>query len=234
MTQNPSNLLIVEDEPVARARLTAYLEREGYHVFCREDAQDVQKLIHDHNIDLCLIDINLPGKDGLTLTREIRTASDVGIIIVSGEGEQIDRNVGLECGADDYVVKPFDVRELCFRVKNLLWRVKAQHKRNKLKRTFEGWSIDVDKRELVSPQNRIQTLTAGEISLLLALVANAGKVMTRDQLMHEIRNRKWYPDDRYIDVLVAQIRKKFRKFDPEAAFIRTVRGTGYLFTPEVS
>jgi two-component system torCAD operon response regulator TorR len=231
-----ANLLIIEDEPITRSQLAAHFEKEGYQVFVREDAEEVPGLVANEDIDVCLVDINLPGKDGLTLTRELRAFSDVGIILVTGKDEQIDRIVGLESGADDYVTKPFDPRELLSRVKNLLWRVHAQEKQKEkgFKRSFEGWTLDLNKRELLTPQNEIQPLSAGEFHLLMALIENAGQVMTRDQLMNRIRNREWYPDDRYIDVLVGQVRRKFRQYDPDKTFISTIHGTGYLFAPPVT
>lgn len=230
-----ANLLVVEDEPITRSQLVAHFEKEGYEVTAKEDAAGANRAIADKNIDICLIDINLPGKDGLTLTRELRAESDVGIILVTGKNDQIDRIVGLESGADDYVTKPFDSRELLSRVKNLLWRVKAQEKQKQKghTRTFENWTLDLNKRVLTSPENQVQPLSAGEFHLLLALIENAGEVMTRDQLMNKIRNREWYPDDRYIDVLVGQVRRKFREFDPDVTFISTIHGTGYLFAPMV-
>jgi len=133
------------------------------------------------------------------------------------------------------VVKPFDLRELLSRVKNLLWRVKAHEsqKEKGFKRTFAGWSLDLNKRELITPDEQVQPLSAGEFHLLLALIEEAGQVLTRDHLMNKIRNREWYPDDRYIDVLVGQVRRKFRQFTPETTFISTIHGTGYLFAPTV-
>lgn len=236
MDQVAANLLVIEDEPITRSQLAAQFEKEGFHVVVKEDASEVDKLVASEKIDICLVDINLPGKDGLTLTRELRAQSDVGIILVTGKDEQIDRIVGLESGADDYVTKPFDPRELLSRVKNLLWRVRAQEKQKEkgFKRSFEGWTLDLNKRELVTPRNEIQPLSAGEFHLLLALIENAGQVMTRDQLMNRIRNREWYPDDRYIDVLVGQVRRKFREHAPDKTFISTIHGTGYLFAPEVT
>ncbi|MCB1645331.1 MAG: response regulator [Pseudomonadales bacterium] len=236
MGQSATHLLIIEDEPITRSQLTAHFEKEGYVVFSLGDADGVEKIIQDNDIDICLMDINLPGKDGLTLTRELRSRSDVGIILVTGKDEQIDRIVGLESGADDYVTKPFDPRELLSRVKNLLWRVKAQEKQKEkgFKRSFEGWTLDLNKRELATPDGELQSLSAGEFHLLMALLENAGQVMTRDQLMNKIRNREWYPDDRYIDVLVGQVRRKFRQHSPGKTFISTIHGTGYLFAPEVS
>ena len=228
--------MVIEDEPITRSQLAAHFEKEGYDVIQAESAEDVARVVNDEAVDICLVDINLPGKDGLTLTRELRATSDIGIILVTGKDEQIDRIVGLESGADDYVTKPFDPRELLSRVKNLLWRIRAQEKQKEkgFKRTFEGWSLDLNKRELRTPENAIQSLSAGEFHLLLALIENAGEVMTRDQLMNRIRNREWYPDDRYIDVLVGQVRRKFRQHAPDTTFISTIHGTGYLFAPEVN
>jgi len=236
MNQKQNSLLIIEDEPVTRAQMVAHFEKEGFKVFSRENADDAENLIEKENIDICLLDINLPGKDGLTLTRELRTQSDIGIILVTGKDDQIDRIVGLESGADDYVTKPFDPRELLSRVKNLIWRIQAQakHKEKGSKRNFLGWILDLNKRQLVTPAGAIQSLSAGEFHLLMALVENAGHVMSRDKLMNEIRNREWYPDDRYIDVLVGQVRRKFREHSPNETFISTIHGTGYLFSPEVS
>jgi two-component system torCAD operon response regulator TorR len=236
MTETTPTILIVEDEPITRSQLAAHFEKEGYRVFTADSARGVQDLISDEEVEVCLIDINLPGKDGLTLTRELRAQSDIGIILVTSKDEQVDRIVGLESGADDYVTKPFDPRELLSRVKNLLWRVKVQEKQKEkgFTRQFEGWVLDLNKRQLVTPENDLQSLSAGEFHLLLVLIENAGEVMTRDQLMNKICNREWYPDDRYIDVLVGQVRRKFREFEPDITFIRTIHGTGYLFAPVVS
>lgn len=236
MSEHLANLLIIEDEPITRSQLSSHFEKEGYTVSTSENAEGIVDRVGDDDIDICLIDINLPGKDGLTLTRELRALSDVGIILVTGKDDAVDRIVGLESGADDYVTKPFDPRELLSRVKNLLWRVQAQEKQKEkgFKRKFEGWTLDLNKRELTTPSGEQQSLSAGEFHLLLALIENAGEVMTRDQLMNRIRNREWYPDDRYIDVLVGQVRRKFRQYDHETTFISTIHGTGYLFAPTVT
>jgi len=226
MSDNITNLLIIEDEPITRNQLTAHFEKEGYRLYAQDNAENAKKLTAYNDIEVCLVDIHLPAKDGLTLTRELRTHSDIGIILVSGKGEQIDRIVGLESGADDYVTKPFDPRELLSRVKNLLWRVKTQEKQkeNEFKRSFESWTLDLNKRELVTPNGDTQSLSAGEFHLLLALIESAGEVLTRNQLMNKIRNREWYPDDPYIDVLVGQVRRKFRQYAPDTTFISTIHG----------
>ena len=236
MDSRLGNLLIIEDEPITRAQLTSHFEKEGYMVCSSGDAQGAGELVSENQIDVCLIDIKLPGKDGLTLTKELRASSDVGIILVTGKDDQVDRIVGLESGADDYVTKPFDPRELLSRVKSLVWRVQAQEKQKEkgFKRRFEDWTLDLNKRELTTPEGELQSLSAGEFHLLLALIEHAGEVLTRDQLMNRIRNREWYPDDRYIDVLVGQVRRKFRQHDPDKTFISTIHGTGYLFAPAVN
>lgn len=236
MNEQISHILIIEDEPITRRQLASHFEREGYTVTGVADADGVLERIGEGSIDLCLLDINLPGKDGLTLTREIRAKFDIGIILVTGKDNQIDRIVGLESGADDYMTKPFDPRELLSRVKNLLRRVRAQEKQKEkgFTRKFEGWTLDLNKRELSTPAGRQQALSAGEFQLLLALIENTGEVLTRDQLMNRIRNREWYPDDRYIDVLVGQVRRKFRQHDRDTTFISTIHGTGYLFAPTVT
>ena len=232
----PDHILIVEDEPITRQQLVAYFEEEGFRVSSTDSGDEVQKIIDETNVVLLLLDIKLPGKDGLTLTREIRANSDIGIILVTSKQEQIDRILGLESGADDYVTKPFDARELLSRSRNLIRRVQiqqTQRRRNHI-RSFEGWKLDLNKRELTSPEAEVIQLSAGEYQLLLAFMEQAGEVMNRDQLMNRIRNREWFPDDRYIDVLVGQLRKKLGERAASAKIIATIHGTGYLLTPEVA
>ncbi|MEE4284271.1 MAG: response regulator [Pseudomonadales bacterium] len=231
----PEHILIVEDEPITREQLVAYFEDEGYRVSSTGSGDEVQKIVENTDVILVLLDIKLPGKDGLTLTREIRAHSDIGIILVTSKQEQIDRILGLESGADDYVTKPFDPRELLSRARNLIRRVQIQQKQRKRNhmRTFDGWSLDLNKRELTTPEGQPIQLSAGEYQLLLAFMEQAGEVMNRDQLMNRIRNREWFPDDRYIDVLVGQLRKKLGERAANAKIIATIHGTGYLFTPEV-
>jgi len=229
------HILVVEDEPITREQLVSYFEEEGFRVTALGSGDEVISTINSTQITLVLLDIRLPGKDGLTLTREIRAISDIGIILVTSKLEQIDRILGLESGADDYVTKPFDPRELLSRSKNLIRRVhieQSQRKKNHI-RTFDEWKLDLNKRELTSPDGAVEQLSAGEYQLLLAFMEKAGEVMDRDQLMMRIRNREWFPDDRYIDVLVGQLRKKLGERASSAQIIATIHGTGYLFTPEI-
>ncbi len=236
MAEQQDHILVVEDEPITREQLVSYFEDEGFRVTSTGSGDDVLPLVSESDVILVLLDIKLPGKDGLTLTREIRAESDIGIILVTSKQEQIDRILGLESGADDYVTKPFDPRELLSRARNLIRRVHIQQKQRKKNhiRSFEGWQLDLNKRELTSPNGEQTTLSAGEYQLLLAFMERAGEVMNRDQLMNRIRNREWFPDDRYIDVLVGQLRKKLGERAANAKIIATIHGTGYLFTPEVA
>ena len=236
MTEQQDHILVVEDEPITREQLVSYFEEEGFRVTSTGNGDEVLPAVTDSDVILVLLDIKLPGKDGLTLTREIRQESDIGVILVTSKQEQIDRILGLESGADDYVTKPFDPRELLSRARNLIRRVHIQQKQRKKNhiRTFDGWHLDLNKRELTSPEGEQATLSAGEYQLLLAFMERAGEVMNRDQLMNRIRNREWFPDDRYIDVLVGQLRKKLGERAANAKIIATIHGTGYLFTPDVA
>jgi DNA-binding response OmpR family regulator len=233
---DPDHILVVEDEPITREQLVAYFQDEGFRVSSTGTGDEVLPLVQTGGVNLVLLDIKLPGKDGLTLTREIRAHSDLGVILVTSKQEQIDKILGLESGADDYVTKPFDPRELLSRARNLLRRVHAQQnqRRKSNVRHFADWQLDLNKRELTSPTGDRTTLSAGEYQLLLAFMERAGEPMNRDQLMTRIRNREWFPDDRYIDVLVGQLRKKLGERAATAEIIATIHGTGYLFTPEVT
>ena len=230
------HILVVEDEPVARAQLVCHFEDAGFRVTALQSGESLVDQVVGSDVTLVLLDIKMPGDDGLTLTRELRSRSDVGIILVTGQQERVDRIVGLESGADDYVTKPFDARELISRAKNLIRRVGAHpvRRRDRTVRKFDGYVLDVSRRELACPEGERRALSAGEYQLLSAFLDHAGQVLNRDQLMNRIRNREWMPDDRYIDVLVGQLRKKLGERAGNARLITTVHGAGYLFTPEVS
>ena len=231
-----NKILLIEDNPDMRENTAEILELAGYEVMTAEHGKRGVQLANEVDPELIICDIMMPELDGFETLRLVREISTVPVVLLTVKADEEVKIRGLELGADDYVTKPFDPRELLSRVKNLLWRVQAQEKQKEkgFKRKFEGWSLDLNKRELSTPGGELQSLSAGEFHLLLALIENAGEVMTRDQLMNRIRNREWYPDDRYIDVLVGQVRRKFRQFDPETTFISTIHGTGYLFAPTVT
>ncbi|MEE4361356.1 MAG: response regulator [Pseudomonadales bacterium] len=230
-----ARVIVVEDEPITRAQLVAHLEDADFEVDAREDGADLEDAVRDGVADLVLLDIRLPGTDGLALTRALRAASDIGIILVTSRQDRVDRIVGLESGADDYVTKPFDPRELLTRARNLARRVRSQRQRcaGARARSFGDYRLDLVRRELRGPEEDTTPLTAGEFQLLLTFVEHAGEVLSRDRIMAAIRNREWYPDDRYIDVLVGHLRRKLGESANAPRFIRTIHGTGYLFASEV-
>ncbi|APR04965.1 response regulator [Thauera chlorobenzoica] len=237
-TNHRAHIMVVEDDPVSRALLVGYFEQEGYRVSESGQAGDLLQRIERERIALVLLDIKLPGKDGLTLTRELRAASRVGIILVTAKDDDIDRIVGLELGADDYVTKPFNPRELLVRAKNLLWRIDGAGYAERQDPEhgswhFEGWSLNPQKRQLLAPDGRSERLPQGEFKLLLALLTHAGQVLSRDQLMDAIHDREWTPNDRSVDVLIGRLRRKFDDNPADPRLILTAHGAGYLFAGEV-
>ncbi|MGH8348625.1 MAG: response regulator [Pseudomonas sp.] len=229
-------VLIVDDDPLIRDLLHAYLSQEGYDVHCAATAELAETFLASQSVDLVMLDIRLPGKDGLTLTRELRVRSEVGIILITGRNDEIDRIVGLECGADDYVIKPLNPRELVSRAKNLIRRVRHAQTpapaiaAAKPVKQFADWALDTDRRRLIDPSGSETLLTHGEYQLLSVFLRNSGHTLSRDQLMDQIRNREWVPNDRSIDVLVGRLRRKLHDDPAEPQLIITIHGAGYLFT----
>jgi DNA-binding response OmpR family regulator len=233
-------VLIVDDDPLIRELLHAYLSQEGYDVHCAATAELAETFLASQAVDLVMLDIRLPGKDGLTLTRELRVRSEVGIILITGRNDEIDRIVGLECGADDYVIKPLNPRELVSRAKNLIRRVRhAQTPQPvaavaKPVKQFADWALDTDRRRLIDAAGCETLLTHGEYQLLSVFLRNSGHTLSRDQLMDQIRNREWVPNDRSIDVLVGRLRRKLHDDPAEPQLIITIHGAGYLFTASLA
>jgi two-component system, OmpR family, torCAD operon response regulator TorR len=236
MKVTPAHIVIVEDDPVTRAKLAAYFKTEGYRVSEAEDGAAMRDILADRPADLLLIDIQLPDEDGLQLTRELRARSEVGIILVTGRSDTVDRIVGLEIGADDYVTKPFDQRELRARAKNLLRRVRkasSQPDQGQI-RKFLGWTLDLGSRTLIDKSGEFIDLTRAEFKALSLLSSNPGKVLTRDRLLHEIAHRDWDPSDRTVDVVIRRLRQKLHDDSRHPRIIITSHGEGYLFaaTPD--
>jgi len=233
-------VLIVDDDPLIRELLQAYLSQEGYDVHCAATAELAETFLASQAVDLVMLDIRLPGKDGLTLTRELRVRSEVGIILITGRNDEIDRIVGLECGADDYVIKPLNPRELVSRAKNLIRRVRHAQTPPpvaavaKPVKQFADWALDTDRRRLIDPAGGETLLTHGEYQLLSVFLRNSGHTLSRDQLMDQIRNREWVPNDRSIDVLVGRLRRKLHDDPAEPQLIITIHGAGYLFTASLA
>ncbi|MGF1910399.1 two-component system response regulator TorR [Vibrio kasasachensis] len=230
------HVLVVEDDAVTRSKLVGYFQNEGYTVSEAESGEQVRSMLQNHSIDLVMLDINLPGEDGLMLTRELRSQSDIGIILVTGRTDSIDKIVGLEMGADDYVTKPFELRELLVRVKNLLWRISAarnagtiaDQKNDTNVVRFGEWMFDIQRRAL-SRNNEPVKLTKAEYELLVALSSYPNQVLSRERILNMISHRVDAPNDRTIDVLIRRMRAKM-EFDPKNPQIFvTVHGEGYMF-----
>lgn len=233
-------VLIVEDETASLNLLASYFEAENYTVYKAADSDAAEAILSAKVVDVVLLDIKIPGKDGLALTREIRSNSNTGIILVTQRKDDIDKIVGLEMGADDYVTKPYNPRELLVRVKNLLIRLKSASTldtaviKESKEVKFGSWTMQLGRRQLVSDDGKTEQLTEGEFKLLSTLIRNAGSVLNRDQIMNRMDRRDWFPTDRTIDVLIARVRKKLGDDRTHPKYIDTARGTGYIFVAEVT
>jgi len=232
------HILVVDDQQEIRDVVQEYLTGEGFRVSTAHDGAGMRRVLSQSPADLVILDLMLPGEDGLTLARSLRSQSAIGIIILTGRGETVDRIIGLEMGADDYLPKPFHLRELLARVKSVLRRVQSrigegapQPARSRAR--FAGWSLDLSSRELTSPAGEAVRLTTGEFDLLAAFVSNANQVLSRDRLLDLARNREAGPFDRTIDVQVGRLRRKLEDDPQNPTLIKTVRGSGYIFTPTV-
>jgi two-component system OmpR family response regulator len=232
------HILVVDDQQEIRDVVQEYLTGEGFRVSTAHDGAGMRRVLSQSAADLVILDLMLPGEDGLTLARSLRSQSGIGIIILTGRGETVDRIIGLEMGADDYLPKPFHLRELLARVKSVLRRVQSRigEGGGQLARSharFAGWSLDLSSRELTSPTGEQVRLTTGEFDLLSAFVGNANQVLSRDRLLDLARNREAGPFDRTIDVQVGRLRRKIEDDPQNPTLIKTVRGSGYIFTPAV-
>ncbi|UCM44290.1 two-component system response regulator TorR [Aeromonas dhakensis] len=233
------HILVVEDDVVTREKLTGYFEREGYRVTAVENGQEMRAVLAEQEVALVMLDINLPGEDGLLLTRELRARSTVGIILVTGRSDAVDRIVGLEMGADDYVTKPFELRELLVRVKNLLWRISlaaAQPSEPAVADDavrFGPWRFDIPRRQLSRDGVPVR-LTKAEYEVLVAFIANAGRVLSRERILALTSHRGDGPSDRTIDVLIRRLRGKMELDPRDPQLFVTVHGEGYLFAGELA
>ncbi|SFW23116.1 response regulator [Luteibacter sp. UNCMF366Tsu5.1] len=234
-------LLIVDDEADVRSLLSRYFTAQGFDTVLASDGEEMRQRLAEGHIDLVLLDLGLPGEDGLAITHYLRETWRGPVVIVTGRGDAGDRVVGLELGADDYVTKPFDLRELLARVRSVLRRARGTTappaptpmKPENHILSFEGFALDTRARVLNDPHGQPVDLTSGEYALLRVLVDHANEVLSRDQLMSHLYGREAGPFDRAIDVQIGRLR---RKIEPDALHprvIKSVRGAGYIFTPKV-
>ena len=248
------HILLVDDDREIRTLLSRYLAGQGYLTTAAADGREMREALAGRAIDLIVLDLMLPGEDGLALCRWVRAQSDVPVIMLTARGEEIDRIVGLEMGADDYLAKPFNPRELVARIKAVLRRTGrvpgggegeisgilsgAESRRWAADAhpevvTFAGWALDIAARRLTAPDGTLVPLSAGEFGLLAAFVSHPQRVLSRDRLLDLARGREAQPFDRSIDVQVSRLRRKIEEDPSDPQLITTVRGGGYMFTPPV-
>ena len=230
-------VLIVDDDASVRSMVAEYLAEHGYTVSEANGGAAMRTEIERNLPDVVLLDVRMPGEDGLTLARFLRERYDVGIIMVTGAGEVIDRVVGLEIGADDYVTKPFDPRELLARLKSVMRRIQASPPSSPAvtaaaSRVAVGrCALDLASHQLFDGDGQELPMTAMEFDLLKVFVENPSKVLSRDQILTSTRNREWEPFDRSIDIRIARLRRKIESDPENPQAIKTVRGAGYMFIP---
>ena len=236
MASSP-NILVVEDDRETRTLIAKYLRTNSCNVTTAADGREMDKAMADHRVDLLILDVMLPGEDGLTLCRRVRAGSQVPIIMLTARGEDVDRILGLEMGADDYLPKPFNPRELLARINAVLRRqataLNASAVPSATALAFAGWQIDFRLRELRNPGGARVAMTSAEFDLLRTFCERPGRVLSRDSLLDLTQGRNAGSFERSIDVLVSRIRRKIEADPQEANLIKTVRSGGYMFTPEV-
>jgi two-component system, OmpR family, response regulator len=237
MANADTQILIVDDEPEIRALLRKCFEREGFRVVEARDGGELRARLGSQAPSLITLDLTLGGEDGLVLAREIRAKCNIPIIMITGKGDTIDRVVGLELGADDYITKPFQLREVVARVRAVLRRYNpaeqaavaagAEHERY----AFADMVLDLTCREL-NARGDVQELTTAEFNLLEIFVKRPNRVLSRDNIMDLLKGHEWSPVDRSIDALVGRLRKKVEPDPDQPRLIKTVRGVGYVFTAD--
>ena len=227
------HLLVVEDDAEIIDLIRRYFSKQGFEVSAVSDGAAMRDVIQEHDIDVVLLDLGLPGEDGFTLTRFLREHWKGALIIVTGRGDSVDRVVGLELGADDYVTKPFDLRELLARVRSVLrrsaeTRTEETGSAAKVLR-FGGFRLDLDSRSLVDPTGNPVPLTTGEFELLAVFIAHPNRVLSRDDLMNRMHGREAGPFDRSIYVHISKLRRKLGLASDGESLIGTVHRGGYIF-----
>jgi two-component system phosphate regulon response regulator OmpR len=238
MVADSGCILVVDDDQELREMLAEYLGSHGFKVVLAEDGNAMRRELDRATPDIVLLDLRLPREDGLSLARFLRERYDVGIIMVTGSGAVVDRIVGLEVGADDYVTKPFDPRELLARIKSVLRRIHAQPEPGtsaaaaaQARVNFGRCQLDLAAHQLLEPGGANVPITSMEFDLLKVFIENPGKALSRDRLLTLTRNREWDPYDRSIDIRIARLRRKVEADPDDPQTIRTVRGVGYMFVP---
>ena len=234
----PSHIVVVDDDLDTREELHDHLSDEGYRVSTADDGAALDRILAKDAADLIVLDLMMPGENGLAIASRIRKTSNVGIIILTGKGDPVDRVVGLELGADDFVSKPCNLRELVARVRSVLRRVEGQANDGsddeKPLLAFAGWTLDLSTRRLISSDAAEVPLTTGEFDLLAGLATNANRVVSRERLLDIVYSREGAPFDRAIDNLVHRLRRRIEADPKHPMLIKTIRGIGYMFSEKVT
>lgn len=236
MLEARPRVLIVDDDDRIRLMLSQFLQSRGLAVVQAADGRQMHAALRCSQIDVVVLDIMMPGEDGFSLCRRLRTESDIAIIMLTAMNETADRVAGLELGADDYVSKPFDPCELLARIRAVLRRrgsASGMTAREQAVYSFDGWTLDPRRRTLKSPADVLVDLTSGEFDLLLAFVEYPQQILHRDRLLDLARGRANQSFDRSIDVQISRLRRKIEAEPSDPQLIKTVRNEGYIFTPEV-
>lgn len=232
MDTESANLLVVDDDPELRELIQAYLEQQGFHVACVESGEAMDAFLAEHDVDLLILDLMLPGEHGLSIAQRMKKHSNLPIIIVSAQGEDVDRIVGLEVGADDYLSKPFNPRELLARVRAVLRRSQTGGSTSEdiEPAQFGVFALDTNAHRLTKNGDTVP-LTSGEFDLLAILVSHPNKVLDRDRILDLLTGAERSPFDRSIDVRVTRLRSKIEPDPAQPVYIRTIWGKGYMFCP---
>jgi two-component system OmpR family response regulator len=238
------HVLVVDDDPRIRTMLRRYLVEEGFRVSEAGDGGALRAALEAERIDLVLLDLMMPGEDGISLARHVRQRSDIPIIMLTGKGDLIDRVAGLEAGADDYIAKPFHLREVLARIRTVLRRgrasaapaapAEAASAGAQEALAFQGWRLDLVRRELRRSDGDLVPLTTGEFELLRVFAGHPNRVLARDQLMTLVKGQEWAAYDRAVDAQVVRLRRKIEADPANPALIKTVRGAGYVFATAVT
>jgi two-component system, OmpR family, response regulator len=230
-------ILFVEDDEEIGGLVSRYLGDNSFEVTVVSDGDLMNDAINRGNFDMLLLDVGLKGEDGFSICRRVRSSSHLPIIMVTAKGDDVDKIVGLECGADDYVVKPFNPRELLARVRSLFRRIEIDFDRGERPEKryfkFKHWVVDTASRRVKAPSGSYLILTTGEFDLLCAMCARPNEILSRDTLLSMTHGAVEGPFDRSVDILVSRLRAKFSNVEGSWDFIRTIRGEGYVFTAKV-
>ena len=231
-----ARVVVVDDEADIRETVGDYLRLNGFEVLAAESGEAMRALLASESVDLAILDINMPGEDGLSLARFLRETSDVGIVMLTASGETVDRIIGLEMGADDYLPKPFDLRELMARIKAVLRRRESAGQIARISADgtetlvrFGRCLLNLDSHKLFDAEGEEISITSMEYDLLKVFAEHPNRVLNRDQLLEYAHNRDWEPFDRSIDIRIMRLRRKIEEDPGKPQVIKTVRGVGYMF-----